>query len=182
MTTGLDGIPLSLTCTERFMHVGTLNCDSYPTVVTCLVKPGTPAKKSTSHVREDFGASTRHDDSVALMLIPKQMLRSICIFIVIGTCTSSLYAQGTRWLDPEFEGSGFAGGSFIGDHQFGNVGVHYGSGYQVGARVNENLNDYWNADLEYSLSNQPLRFTNLTPNAPSLTFGQTVHTFSYSVS
>lgn len=103
--------------------------------------------------------------------------------IVIIVWAAPLVAQqGTRWSDPEFEGAGFAGGSFIPNQQFGTVGIHYGSGYQLGARVNENLNQYWTADLEYSFANQPVRFTNLAPGIPSLDLGQTIHHFSYSVS
>lgn len=105
-----------------------------------------------------------------------------------------MLAQQPRWTDPEFEGSGFTGVSAGEDFQFATqvsgspteamrtVSVHYGSGYQLGARVNQNLNDYWNADLEYSFANQPLRFTNLSPSVPTLSFGQTVHHFSYSIS
>src|ERR1051326_144277 len=98
------------------------------------------------------------------------------LLIVISVCP--LWSQRSRWSDPEFEAGGFAGGSFIGDKQFltqvagssqetvRTVGVYYSSGYQFGARIVDNLNDYWMADLEYSFANQPLRFTNLAPTVP----------------
>ena len=119
---------------------------------------------------------------------------SFAVSIVL-VCASFVNAQQrTRWSDPEFEASGFAGGSFAEDFHFSTpvsgstqetsrtVGIHYGSGYQVGARVNQNLNDYWGAALEYSFANQPLQFTNLSPTVQSLSVGQTVHHFLYNVS
>src|SRR5215831_15274909 len=115
------------------------------------------------------------------------------LLIAISVCP--LWSQQrTRWEDPEFEGGVFVGGSFIGDKQFvtqvggssqegvRTVGVHYSSGFQLGARIVQNVNDYWNADLEYSFANQPLRFTNLSPTVPSLSLGQSIHQFSYNVS
>jgi opacity protein-like surface antigen len=97
--------------------------------------------------------------------------------------------------EQQYEGGGFVGGSFFaGDHQFSTlvsgsltetsrtVGVHYGSGYQFGARVAENVNPYWSADLEYTFANQPMRFTNLTPTVQSLSLSQSVHHFTYNVS
>jgi hypothetical protein len=62
------------------------------------------------------------------------------------------------------------------------VGMNYESGYQWGYRVGEYLGDYWAADLEYSFANQPLRFTNLSPTVASISLGQSVHHFSYSIS
>jgi hypothetical protein len=102
--------------------------------------------------------------------------------------------QRTRWSDPEYEGSVFAGGSFAQDFHFPTsvsgspqetsrtVGVHYGSGYVVGGRVNQNLNDYWGAALEYNFANHPLQFTNLSPTVQSLELSQTVHHLLYNVS
>jgi len=94
----------------------------------------------------------------------------------------------------EYEGSGFGGVSVMSGFQSltqvhggaakasRTVGVNYSSGYQIGARINENVNDFWSADLEYSFSNQPVHFTNLSPDIQTLTLGQSVHHFSYNVS
>jgi opacity protein-like surface antigen len=59
--------------------------------------------------------------------------------------------------------------------------MKYASGYQVGARFTENLSDYWTANLDYSFANQPLTFTNLTPDIPSLSLSHSIHDFSYGV-
>ena len=106
-------------------------------------------------------------------------------------------ASGQTIYTPEFlewDGGAFGGTSFAGDHQFltqvsvtsqegsRNVGVHYASGYQIGARINQNLRDFWAASLEYSFANQPLRFTNLSPSIQSLSLGQSVQHFSYDIS
>jgi len=91
----------------------------------------------------------------------------------------------------DWEGSGFSGGSFAGDFSFPTpvsgdgqegsrtVGVHYASGYQVGARITQNLGDFWAASLEYNFANQPLRFTNLSPGIQSLSLSHNVHHVSY---
>jgi hypothetical protein len=117
---------------------------------------------------------------------------SVVAILISVTCLAA--QQRTVWSDPEFEASGFAGGSWAGNLHFPTsvsgsaletsrtVGVRYGSGYVVGARVNQNVNDYWGAALEYSFANQPLQFTNLSPTIQSLSLGQTVHHFLYNVS
>src|SRR3954467_13862928 len=98
---------------------------------------------------------------------------SFAITLLLIAASLANAQKRNHWLDPEYEGAGFAGGSFGQDFQFHTsvlgssvetsrtVGVHYGSGYVVGGRVNQNVNDYWGAALEYSFANQPLQFTNL---------------------
>jgi hypothetical protein len=60
--------------------------------------------------------------------------------------------------------------------------MSYESGYQVGVRINQNLNEYWGADLEYSFANQFLRYTNLSPSIQNLSLDQYQHNLSYDVS
>src|SRR5262249_15975267 len=62
------------------------------------------------------------------------------------------------------------------------VGMRYVPGYQVGARVHQNLNPYWGVGLEYSFSDQEVRFTNLSPDIPTLPLGHYIHNLSYNVS
>jgi len=67
-----------------------------------------------------------------------------------------------------------------GDQQFTvPVGVQYSSSWLVGARLSESMGDYWGAEFEYSYANQPIRFTDLTPNIPTLSLSQGVNTFAY---
>lgn len=109
----------------------------------------------------------------------------ICFFATLG------WSQGD---ESQYEGGVFGGVSAVsGDIQSHtlvsgsatetsrSVGVHYGSGYQIGARIAENLRDVWSAELEYSFANQPLRFTNLTPTVQSLSISQSVNHFAYNV-
>ena len=116
------------------------------------------------------------------------------VLLLTVACSRSLFGQSL----PErfdWEGSAFAGVSFVGTRNFSTsvsgsaqetsrtVGVHYAPGYQIGLRLKENLGgEYWGADLEYSFANQPLRLTNLTPSIQNLPLGQSIHQFSYSVS
>ena len=93
----------------------------------------------------------------------------------------------------EWEVVGFAGVASVTDMDFDtsvvgngggqrNVEMHYASGYQLGVRLTDYFADYWGADLEYSFANAPLRFTNLSPDIPSLSLSHTVHNISYSIS
>jgi len=59
--------------------------------------------------------------------------------------------------------------------------LSFASGYIVGARVTENLGKYFGAELEYSLSNQPLVFTNLTPDISRVSVDHRVHQITYVV-
>src|SRR6266850_2318075 len=119
------------------------------------------------------------------------MFRLSITLVFTFACAPLIFAQ----EDHQYEGGGFVGGSLLaGGFQFPTavsgsepgtsrtVGVHYASGYHIGARIGENLGDFWAADLEYSFANQPLRFTNLSPNIQSLSLGHSIHHFSYSVS
>jgi hypothetical protein len=61
------------------------------------------------------------------------------------------------------------------------VGLKYASGGQIGIRIAENRWKNWGAIMEYSLSNQPLRFSNLTDTLPSLALRHSVHHVSYNI-
>ncbi len=121
----------------------------------------------------------------------------ICSIAVVFLSAPLLFAQDPTWSSAEWEVSGFAGGSFGHTFQFPTgfvldglkipqfsrtVGMRFGSGYQVGARVTQNLDDYWEADLEYTYANQPLRLTNLSPTIQSLSLSQSNSHFSYNIS
>jgi opacity protein-like surface antigen len=94
----------------------------------------------------------------------------------------------------QWEVSGFAGRSFGESFEFPTsvsgddqdprrtVGMRYGSGYLFGLRINENLGDFWAADLEYTFANQPLHFTNLSPTVQNLSLSHYSHYLAYNVS
>jgi opacity protein-like surface antigen len=117
-------------------------------------------------------------------LIPASMLLS----------ASPAFSQRTTYTEHrQWEVTGFLGGSFvnkmelptsiIGDSSGSqNVGLRYASGYHLGAKITEHLSDFWGADLEYSFSNQPLRFENLSPELDSLALSHSIHHFSYNIS
>jgi hypothetical protein len=120
-------------------------------------------------------------------------MRKLPMLLLLLLTSTPAMAQGvyySDWWFYEWEVTGFAGGSFGRSFEFPtftdgiptpthNVGVHYGSGYQVGVNCRQNLGDYWAADLQYTFANAPMEFTNLTPNVPVLGLGQSIHTFTY---
>jgi len=93
----------------------------------------------------------------------------------------------------EWEFSVFAGGSFIGSdvhetpveestHSSSrDVGLSYGSGGRFGIRVTNNRWQHWGTSFEYTFSNQPITFTNLSDSMPSLGLGHAIHRFAYDV-
>jgi outer membrane protein W len=115
----------------------------------------------------------------------------ISFLLMVFVSSESGFAQRNEWPYREWEVAGFAGGSFVGNFRFPTpvsgssqtqtVGMHYASGYQVGLRITENVRDGIAVDVEYSFANQPLRFTNLTPEIPSLSVGHSVQHLSYNV-
>src|SRR5262249_28409844 len=125
------------------------------------------------------------------------MLRMILAVPLICVCGQVVFAQSPYPLEyRQWEFSGFAGASLMsGEDEFvtqvrdngaavttRTVGLRYAKGYQIGMRVGENLGDFWTSDLEYSFANQPLTFTNLSPSIQSLSVGQFIHHWSYSIS
>jgi opacity protein-like surface antigen len=123
------------------------------------------------------------------------LYRGSLILALAVVCSRSAFAQVSYSPQhAEWEVSGFVGGSFGDKFEFptpvyGNdqrasrtVGMEYDSGYAVGLRVNENLGDYWGAELEYSFANQHLRFTNLSPSIQNLSLNHYLHNITYSVS
>ena len=174
---------------------GIIPDDRQLAIVSCIPKNlGLAGSARTGVFKKKFVSALNPQLRSDWCIHDGEMLRVYLAVLLLGIGASSLWGQRTIWSDPAFEGVGLAGGSFMNDKQFltqvsgsseevvRTVGFHYASGYIVGARVNQNLNDYWNADLEYSFANQPLRITNLSPTIPSLELGQSVHHFSYSVS
>jgi opacity protein-like surface antigen len=116
------------------------------------------------------------------------------VLVLVVSCPVSALAQ-TSLLPHyrEWEITGFTGGNFIGEYHFPTqvvgsnlestrtIGVDYGSGYQFGFRLTENVNDYWAADLEYSFTDQNVHFTNLSPDVPSLSVRNWINHINYNV-
>jgi opacity protein-like surface antigen len=113
---------------------------------------------------------------------------------VILALAGTAQAQAKRPLShKKWEVSVFAGGSFIGEGTYPTpvigssqetsrtVGLRYASGSQFGFRITENRGHHWGGSAEYSFSNQPLTFTNLSDSVPSLSLSHSVHRFAYDV-
>ena len=104
----------------------------------------------------------------------------------VGRAQSPYPVSHRKW-----EFSAFGGTSIVRDQVFETpvlggeqqfsipVGMQYGSSWLVGARLSESMGDHWGAEFEYSYANQPLRFTDLTPDLPALSLHQGVNTFAY---
>jgi opacity protein-like surface antigen len=121
--------------------------------------------------------------------------KAALVIALAFVCCPSLLSQSSYSPEHrEFEVTVFAGTSLDSNFEFptpvfGNdqessrtVGMHYNSGYLIGARVNQNLDDFWAVDLEYTFSNQRLTFNGLLPNNQSLSFNNYLHYGSYNVS
>ena len=61
------------------------------------------------------------------------------------------------------------------------IGMQYSPGYQVGVRLNQYFNDYWFAQLEYNYALQNLRFTNLSPDNPTVSVNNYIHHIDYNL-
>jgi opacity protein-like surface antigen len=120
------------------------------------------------------------------------MVRYLLLLITAFTCIPAL-AQAPVVIPPEsekWEFSIFAGSSHRGGDVFAtpgegtgarNVGLDFASGYMVGARITENLGQRLGAELDYTLANQPLQFTDLAPGLPSLGLSHRVHGITYTI-
>jgi len=110
-----------------------------------------------------------------------------CVFVQFAAAQEHYPPEHLEW-DVAWFGGTSIGETFhfpttvLGGNNSNTVGMRFGSGYQLGVRVHENLRKYWGADLEYSAANQPLTLTNLSPDIQSLSLSQTVHHFSYGLS
>jgi hypothetical protein len=122
-----------------------------------------------------------------------QKIPTLLLFLALSAPAATAQQIYTDWMWKDWEVTTFGGGSFGQTFDFPtfttfnagipavtrDVGLHYGSGYLVGANCRENLGDYWAADLQYTFANAPLEFTNLSPTIPSLGLGHKIHTFTY---
>jgi opacity protein-like surface antigen len=112
----------------------------------------------------------------------------LCLAVLAGppVALAQWKAEHRPW-----EFSFFGGGSFIGDGQYPTdvvgsaqttsrtVGLRYGGGYLMGASVTENRFPHLGATFEYTFANQPLEFTNLVDQPPTVGVGHSVHRFAY---
>ena len=121
----------------------------------------------------------------------------LCLIIVVASSLPA-FAQSTQSKYPqehhEWEASLFGGYSFPSRFQFPTtvsgsgqevsrtVRMEYSSGYVLGVRVNQNLNDFLGVDLEYSFADQKLDFMNISPGIQRLSLTQYIHHVSYNVS
>jgi opacity protein-like surface antigen len=117
------------------------------------------------------------------------------LFILVLVSSLPALAQTSYSLEHhEWEASVFAGYNFASTLQFPTlvsgstqeasrtVGMRYAPGYLLGARVNQNLGDFWGVDIEYTFSDQNLEFTNISPAIQHLSLNQYIHNLSYNVS
>lgn len=114
--------------------------------------------------------------------------------LLVSLLPIAAQAQGpTPLAHRSWEVSIFGGASYINGRSFQTpaagesqqpfraVGLKYATGSQMGLRLTENRWKHWGAAMEYTFSNQPLRFTNLSDTVPSLALPHSIHRFSYDV-
>jgi outer membrane protein W len=122
------------------------------------------------------------------------IFRLILIPVLAAACCMAAFAQSSSPGHREFEVTGFVGRSVVPDLDFPTkvidgdqvtlrtVGLRYNRGYHVGVRVAQHFEDYWAANLEYSVSHQRVRFLNLSPGVENISLSHLIHQFSYSIS
>jgi opacity protein-like surface antigen len=115
------------------------------------------------------------------------------LFFALFFILAAGQAAAQVWVPPaenKWEISLFGGGSFRGSDTYDTpvqgglsraVGLDFADGYLVGARVTENLGERFAAELDYTLSNHPLQFSNLRPDLPTLNVNHRVHNLTYNV-
>ncbi len=122
------------------------------------------------------------------------ILRMFLLFPFLASGPLAVQAQTVYdFAHGDWEVSVFGGGSFLGSGVYATpasgpgqpssraVGLRYGSGYQMGARISDNRWQHWGTTFEYGFSNQPISFSNLSDSTPSLGLGHSIHRFSYGV-
>ncbi|MEE2823174.1 MAG: hypothetical protein VYA53_09350 [Acidobacteriota bacterium] len=89
----------------------------------------------------------------------------------------------------KWEFSGFIGFGGAGDDTFvtpveegttKNVKLDIDQGYALGIRITENRGRFFGAELEYSVTNHPLSFQQLSTALPSITLDHRMHKLAYS--
>ncbi|HXK62608.1 MAG TPA: outer membrane beta-barrel protein, partial [Acidobacteriota bacterium] len=113
------------------------------------------------------------------------------LIIISGLFCFPLMAQAPfSYRNDKWELSFFTGSSHRGDDIYvtplegggtRDVGLRFASGYLIGGRITENLGQHFGAELDYSLSNQPVQFRNLAPLIPAVNFDHRVHSIAYTV-
>lgn len=119
-------------------------------------------------------------------MIKKVSIVALFTMLLCSFATAQIFRPGRP---DKWEFSGFSGwGTLTGADAFltpvsdGSVNLvesDGGSGYVVGARITENLGQYFGAELEYSFSDQSVTFLNLSPQLPSFEVEQKIHNVSY---
>ncbi len=128
-------------------------------------------------------------------IVTVNMIKKLVVaFLLVSLFSIAAQAQGLYPLTHRgWEITIFGGASYVRGRSFQtpvvgssqqplrSVGLRYATGSQMGLRLTENRWKHWGAAMEYSFSNQPLRFTNLSDAVPSLALTHSIHRLSYDV-
>ncbi len=118
------------------------------------------------------------------------MARYLLIMITALSCASVMGQGSVAGRKDKWEFSVFAGSSHRGEHVCAtpfegvgsrNVTLRFAPGYMAGVRISENLGEYFGAELDYSLANQPVEFRNLSPTLQVVNLDHRVHSVAYTV-
>ncbi|MEE2839960.1 MAG: outer membrane beta-barrel protein [Acidobacteriota bacterium] len=112
----------------------------------------------------------------------------VLVFVWLGpglSAQSPPTQSENKWEVSPFVGFGGAGDdTFATPVEEGasqNVGLDVDQSFVLGIRITENRGRYLGAEFEYSFTNQPLFFRDLSPTLPSLALDHTVHKFAYNL-
>ena len=115
------------------------------------------------------------------------MARYLLIMIAALSCVPAMGQPGQK---DKWEFSVFAGSNYRGQNVYPtpfegvgsrNVTLRFAPGFMAGVRISENLGEHLGAEFDYSLSNQPIEFRNLTPTLQVLNIDHRVHNITYTI-
>lgn len=124
--------------------------------------------------------------------IENSMIKNTLVMVLFFALSlPGVSAQGVpSQTDNKWEVSGFFGFGGAGDDVFvtpveegttQEVRLDLEQSYVLGLRITENFGQYLGVELEYSFTNQPLLFQDLSPTLPFLALDHKVHKLAYSV-
>ena len=117
------------------------------------------------------------------------------IFVLLSAglilCTTVSAQQQRVNSNPEWELSFFAGMAMLGEAEantpiedssdFLKSSIDPDNGILLGARITQNLGNYFAAEFDYTFSDHSGTFNNPTPSTPALDLDQTTHSFFYNL-
>ncbi len=138
-----------------------------------------------------FGAGGGNEGTERMLRTRLRLLRTkgLLVLLALVLVGDLAQAQGRRrdpdkWEFSFFWGVGWLAGrqefpTLTADNGSNLVRIDAGSGWVMGVRISENLSNFFAAEFEYAINDQPVTALNLAPELPVLSLDQKIHNFTY---